>query len=233
MDRLTDQIRDSRDRSSSRRGHADYWPTNNSPIEDYDKTFKTVLKGRRIVDLVRDRAGLVVIDLMSSTDALSTLFSQLRQPNKLGISVSLEDSRSEERRLYDEGMGIRYLTGDLNMSSTWKRLIDELAGKRADLILERGGMGVQYVPANERFYGYVLNRLWEIVSENGGVILIQCPTTHTLKQTGIRFKEWVNLLQSNGVNVVFSEGGDELGFDYASLKLVRTLESPMLLPVLR
>lgn len=130
-------------------------------------------------------------------------------------------------------MGIRHLTGDLSMSSTWKKLIDELAGEKADLILERGGMGVQYVPFDERFYGYVLNRLWGIVSEDGGVILIQGPTTHALRQTGIRFKEWVNLLQSNGVNAVFSEGEDELGFDYASLKLVRTPESSTLLPVLK
>lgn len=51
MDTLVDKIRNSREMTNWRRGDA-YWITNNSPIEDYDKTFKTVLGGSRIIDIV-------------------------------------------------------------------------------------------------------------------------------------------------------------------------------------
>lgn len=232
MDSFADKLERSRKDSDLRRGDPEYWKTYNSSIEDYEDTFKDILEGKRIIDFVKDKPGPVIIDLMSSTKALESLFEQLPQSNKLGVAVSLEDDRDQEAKMKDKKMGIEHIPGDLGIPETWKRLARKLAGRKADLIIERGGMGTAYIPTDERFYGYVLNRIWENISENEGVILIQGTTTHSLRQAGIRFNEWVDLIKGQGVNTVFSEGNDNLGFDYAYLKLVRTPQSPAILPLL-
>ncbi|QQG41851.1 MAG: hypothetical protein HYV90_00865 [Candidatus Woesebacteria bacterium] len=233
VDKLTGDFFGRGKKAELHKGDPDYWKTYGSSIEDYDKSFRAVLEGGHIVDLVRDSNEPVVVDLMSSTEAIASLFGQLSQSNKLGIAVSSEDDRLPDKKRRDDQMGIKHVPGDLSQPASWKTLKETLGGRKANLILERGGMGVQSLPFNENFYGYVFNRLWEIVSEDGGTILIQGSTTHALEQTGIRVKEWVDLLKSNGVDVVLDVGEDDFGFDYTTLKIVKTPESPKKLPLLR
>lgn len=233
MDRLTEELHRNREKNNLLRGDTDHWITYGSSTDDYDKSFRSVLGESHIIDFVRGSPEPIVIDLMSSTEALASLFTQLPQQHKLGISVSLEDTRRQEEKTRDTALGVKHLEGDLSVTSTWKNLKDKLKGKRADLILSRSGMGIHHVPFNEKYYAYVLNRLWEMVSENDGVILIQAPIINTLKRLDIRIGEWVNLLKANNIDVVFSEGGDDLGFDYARIKIVRSPESPKSLPFLK
>jgi hypothetical protein len=142
-----------------------------SPIDVYRNWFFSVLKGHTIVDLVINEEKPVVIDLMSATGALSTLFEKLPQRDKLGIAVSLGDSRTDEDIAEDNSLGIEQVVGDIVSSSTWRDIKESLQGRKADLIMERSLGGIRTLPCSKLVYLTLLQRAWDILADEGTMLL--------------------------------------------------------------
>ncbi|MFA6992377.1 MAG: hypothetical protein WC269_03810, partial [Candidatus Gracilibacteria bacterium] len=170
-----------------------------SSIDTYHNWFINVLEGKTIADLLTDKEKPVVVDLMSSTGALASLFEELPQQDKLGIAVSLGDSRTEEYKAEDKKLGIVQVVGDIVSSSTWRDIKKELQGRKADLIMERALGGWNHIPYSKLLYLTLLQRAWNILAD-GGTILLQPPDN---KKTGVPLpvNELVSHMGSLGIDI--------------------------------
>lgn len=193
-----------------------FWSRYGSSLLNYEETFVLVLRGKKITDLLREKPHPTVIDLMAPSDTLADLFNQLPQSGKLGIALSLEDVRSDSTKDRDEAMSIKQVSGDITRPRTWKDLRSELKGRKADLIMERAHGGILNLPKDKRFYSYALANLWNMLDDNGGILILQ-----TFLEDGTGILAWVDLLKSQGIIAEF--GGH-------CLKVVRMPWSPMDLP---
>lgn len=179
-----------------------------SSIDTYRDWFRGVLEGKTIQQLLTGKEKPVVVDLMSSTGALASLFEKLRQKDKLGIAVSLGDSRTEEYKAEDEPLGIVQVVGDVVSSSTWRAIDRELKGRKADLILERAFGGWNHVPESNRLYLTLFQRTWGILADEG-TMLLQPPFD---KNTGHPFPldELKTHLEGLGIEVRVDHFGEAL-----------------------
>lgn len=205
------------------------WPVYDSPIAYYDSSFAKVLNGVRIADLIRDKKSPVVLDLMASTSALTTLFEQLPYGDKFGLAVSLEDKGKEQRRLTNQEMGISHIVGDLNKPVTWDRIKQKLGGRKADLIMQRAGAGLQRIPVDIEGYKSLLQDLWDFLAPSRGIMLMQTPSRKSLRHNWIPINRWVKLLEQNGVGVCYIPEADSLGLN-GIIRIDRTPDSPSELP---
>lgn len=98
---MTDETRDSqelpihnirkRNLTPLRKTAGDYYGFMNSSISSYEESFKFVLQGKTIADLIRTRPAPIVIDLMAPPGTVHDLLSEF--PNGRGLAVSLLDHR--------------------------------------------------------------------------------------------------------------------------------------------
>lgn len=203
------------------------WKVYGSPLSSYEEDFSRVLGGEPLASFLRGRKSPVVLDLMAPSDTLSDLFTELDEvPNKTGIAVSLEDKRSLSQKERDLGMGITQLTGDLVQGSTWKKIQDSLGVKKADLILERGAGGIYNLPFNERLFAAMLGKMWNMLTNENGTMIIQTPSPSSLDIYGIRFPQWLQSLNKIPAHV------DIMNAHYTILKIIKTPDSPQHLPQL-
>src|SRR5947209_7258940 len=66
------------------------WPSYNAEVGGYEAMFQSVLPEGKLHKLLSSVKSPVVIDLMSPSSALYSLFKELSQESKLGIAVTLE-----------------------------------------------------------------------------------------------------------------------------------------------
>ena len=155
-----------------------WWPDYNSSISDYEERFfSRVLEGHTIQDLLSDIEKPVVVDLLSSTSALRSLFSNMPNKDTFGIAVSSQDLRTPEEIAVDKSLGITQISGGLTTSKSLKEVEKALAGRKADLILERGGLGVDFLPFHPMFYAVNMQRIWNMLNSENGIILMPCSKT--------------------------------------------------------
>lgn len=206
----------------------DRWISYDSDISNYEHGFEPVLKeGEHILDFVKNKPYPVVIDFLASSAALANLFEALPDKPKYGLSVSLEDERDDAQKQRDNQFNIHHITGDITRSSTWKVINKELNGRKADLIIERGGGALYNIPINTKLYGILMDKAWKLLSNQYGVMLIQTPNRVQASLANIPINEWLNTLRKTSIQVSYS------GPTYASneaLKIIKTPDSPQALP---
>ncbi len=195
---LTHRIR--RDRKENESGDNTQWTYYDSPIREYEEEFKALLPYASIKSFVFQKPSPVVLDLMAPSGALRSLFKDLRQKDKLGVAVSLSDLRLTRRRKADTNLGIHQIAGDITRSSTWDRIDVELKGRKADLIMERAGLGLFYVSNNIRFYAIMISKMWNLLASDNGMILVQVRYNKILEQ-------WVKHLSMKGISVSYAFDG--------------------------
>lgn len=205
------------------------WDTYNSSIQSYEKSFEKVLKGTNIADLINERESPVVIDIMSTTSAISELFRDLPQLNKFGVAVSIQDDRSDDQEFSDRLKGIHHISGDLSDTSTWKNINQKMEGRKAHLILERGDGGLADVPVDQAYYIYSLNRMWDMLSNDNGVMLLQVPFESILNTLHIPMDQWITHLNTHNVEARYESNKD---IDKGALMIIKKNASPEKLPFL-
>lgn len=215
------------------------WGLYNSTVEDYERrNFRNLLgrdllfRRKHIVDFIKQRTDPVVIDLMAPSGTLESLFEKIRDKPKFGLAVSLSDSRSDSQKAKDEKLGIKQLEGDIMLSQTWDEIKHLLNGRKADVIMERAEDGLNYLPRNERLYAILLNKAWKLLSDNNGMLLIQCPDSMV---KSVNLKKWIECLNKVGINCKSNQIYGHRGYKgfIGHLKIVKTPNSPKELPFLR
>lgn len=208
------------------RGYED-WGTYDSGIDSYTSSFYYVVDRRPIVELLHGVQDPVVVDLMSSSEAVAGLFQQLprrrRNRNRLGIALSRADNRNDETKARDEGLGIQQLIGDLTYPSGWNTVEEALGGRKANLILIRPVL-TENLPRHEAYYGYALQRAWNMLGE--GTILTETPSYEILQGLGISLRTYVQVLNSSGIRARADLANPNGGY----LRLDKNSSSPLLLP---
>ncbi len=208
-------------RESVRTSNYAGWGMYDSAIESYQKSFQGVLEGIDIISWTQSKNTLTVIDLMSSTEAIASIFESASwDKHRLGLAVSLEDARSDLQKERDKGLNVEKLDGDIVLPSTWKKIKKKLKGHRADLIMERAVGGIDTLPKDFGFYEFIISKTWEMLNENG-MLLLQAPGFG--RWGGFKISRWAKSLRRNNINVVFDH-------DNYAIKLVKTPDSPGKLP---
>lgn len=217
------------DNRATGRGNFDGWLEYGVGIEVYQETFSKVLGGINIVDFVKGRHHPVVVDLMSPSEGLADLFRQISEPG-LGLAVSLEDLRRKETQRRDHRLNIYQLAGDVTKFSTWNAIDQKLKGKKADLIMERGKEGLVFIPVNKRFYAIIINKLWNMLSEEGGIMLIETPGfSKDYLENVMPIPKWIDYLKTKGIDAAYDLGDWNHS---GTLRVTKKTQSPKVLPFL-
>lgn len=207
------------------------WAVYESEIDDYILSFQDAFSERGLTDFIQGRPSPVVIDMMSSTGALASLFARLPDKSKRGIAVCLEDARDAVQKTRDEGLGIRLVTGDVMCSATWRKIDEVLNGQPADLIIERAEAGLDYLPIHKRFYAMMAQRAWRVLSREEGMLLAQMPPHRSLERYDVPINEWITILHKNSIDAVY-QSFTIAGYHTGYVMLIKTPDSPRDLPFL-
>lgn len=216
---LTAQIRESFLGNAG--GDQTQWTFYGSPLKAYEQTFGSVLDGTSIRSFVSGKTFPVVLDLMSPSETLRDLFMDIRDRDKIGIAVSLSDHRANYAKRVDKRLGISQIAGDITRSSTWDEIVTKLGGRKADLIMERGSLGLIYIPQHPKFQAIMINKLWDSLSSNNGMLLLQVRYSNLVKK-------WVDYLGNKNIKACFRFGVDI----FPSLRIDKKPNSPSELPFL-
>lgn len=208
---------------------SDHWKRGvyNSSVASYEKTFRPVLNDKKIEQFLLGKSHPVVLDLMAPSGTVADLFMKggMRHlTNKQAIALSLTDERTIFEQERDNSLGIIQMVGDLGTSKTWRRLEAEIAkrGGKIDLIIERAGFAFDSLPQHPQFYRYALVKLWNLLSEKDGTMLLQLPSKIN---ADIDFVEWETTLQRHSINVSM-----DLQPNFEVMRLTKEPSSPHVLP---
>jgi hypothetical protein len=190
--------------------------------------FAVVAEEYKLIDDLQKKPFPVVVDLMASTDALASLFYDLPSENKLGIAIGRSDKRTAQEKLRDEKLGVSLITGDITSWKTWRELENALLGRKADLIVESAGWGLDFVPLSREFHIAVARRAWKLLSSNNGLILAQTRTNDELREESIDLDKWVRKLNELGIPSKRAEDPRER---IATISIQKRLDSPYNLPI--
>ncbi len=209
----------------------DEWDMYGSKIKSYEEEFRSVLDGTSIINFVKSRKNPVILDIMAPSDTLADLFSRVpSDPLRFGLAVSLKDRRDEKERERDTRLGIEQIAGDIMTSSTWRKISKALSGRKADLIMERAEAGLYFMPCDRRLYAILISKSWRILSKNNGLLLIQTPNPWKLIGDDIPIRQWVDLLNKNGIDAWYGSPSGDL--ESGALKIVKGPNAPEDLPLL-
>lgn len=177
--RLMDELKD------------DSWEFTGSHVGDYDRSFEAVLGGRTIAGCVIERARYTqerpfVLDVLSTPAAPVSLALQVEAAGVAmhGISASLTDRRNDRAKSEDLLLGVQHVAGDLATHQGRHRLRRVLAGRKADVILERGVGGLRTFPQHPLFVSIALCALWDTLRSDGGRMIVQLPLDSHMKDMG-------------------------------------------------
>lgn len=176
---------------------------------------------QRIVEFVSARSAPVVIDLMSPSNAIASLFEAANKKDAFGIAVSLRDRRKDLRKKRDQELNIHQLAGDLMKASTWDAIEKELDGRKADLILERAIGGLSCIPDSVGFYAVALNRIWKLLSDQGGVFLGQFKSRILADN---KFEQFFQLAKQSNLEICFSPAN--FYSEFRKIKVVKHPDPP-------
>lgn len=213
LTRLVHDMQNSR-RAIAARG--DSWRVHGSSYIDYERTFEPF--SFRFREFLSGRQKPIIIDLLSSTHAIKSVISDFDIGQTRGIAVSLSDHRSEEEILQERALGLTHISGDLSGIKTWNGLKEELDGEKADLVIERGLSGCDYLPENGLYFLFVARRIWNMLSSNDGTFI----SDQLIGISSYReVNEWIKRARTKGVDV------RQLG---GLFKMVKHKNSPTALP---
>lgn len=186
----------------NKNGDGTQWTAYGSSLGVYESVFEKILQGASIESFVSSKTSPVVVDIMSPADTLRELFSKKEiknKNNKLGIAVSLSDHRTKKDKTMDEKLNIQQIAGDIMKSSTWDNIGMVLGDRKADLILERGELGLIYLPGGFKFYAAIIDKMWNLLSGENGMLLMQIRYNNDMMS-------WVNSLRRKGVEAHYGYG---------------------------
>lgn len=175
---------------------------------------------------------------MSAPRTLHDLFMQIPQANAKGLVVGLEDHSKSDflpnvQAAYDDP-NIQMQYGDITSSDTWGVIGDWVKEHGpADLVMERAMGGLHYLPQHKKMYGMLINRAWETVKSDGGILLLETLRRDKLDQLGISLDGWVKELKSSGFDVKYDPGDmmdRSILHETGKIMLTKSLESPSVLP---
>lgn len=194
----------------------DEWDVYGSGIGDYERQFLSVLGGKSLVDFVKERqAPVTAIDLMGSSEALGDLFKKALNNSAFGIAVSLKDKRGIEQIERDRNLNIHQVAGDLMMASTWRKIEKIMAGRKADLIMERAVLGLSSLPYDDNFYRLILSRIWDMLNNDEGMFIGQ---THPLRFSSKNLV-WIEYAKQNNIDILSPP-------PHTLIKIVKHSDSP-------
>lgn len=205
------------------------WDIYRSSFRNYRKSFGQYFT-EADMEALKAKPAPVVIDFMGPTDATADLLGELPQTDKLGIAVEFKDRRRILRRFRDWMLNVHQIKGDITESSTWQKVDAKLNGRKADLIMERAIGGLAHIPTNKRLYEILISKAWERLSEQDGIMLLHFPSYGLIRSAGITDAEaasWVAKLNSSNIPTTIGQSTNE---DNNILKIVKTPNSPALLP---
>ena len=198
----------------------------NSPVESYDYTFKAVLEGKSIMDLIKETDDPYILDLMAPVGTIVDIVTRLprdirRTDEKRGVAVSLTGV-SEQQSILLAKFGITQIPGDLTKAKTWNG-IDTVRGDRQFThIFERGFGALSLLPTHPEFFRYAFNRSWEMLSSNNGHMLLQLPKP---EQVNIDFTAWKQTMRDQGFAVA-----KDNRYTQRLLYVVKRPDSPLVIP---
>lgn len=91
------------------------------------------------------------------------------------------------------------INGDLKKSNTWEDLSEKMEGKKANLIMERGYAGLDFIPTDLYFQQVVMSRMWDMLDPNGGLMVLQTPPEEVFEARGIPIFSWFEQLTDSGI----------------------------------
>ena len=192
----------------------DKWSMYGSNFKDYLRSFGTRI-GTLLEEEIRLRESMICIDLLSDTTALRTMKKYYGITHFRGLSVSNSDSRPRRIRELDQSHGITHLNGNLLKSSTWGN-IGLWVGQdnQVDIILERGGRGLHYIPNNSLYFGAILNRCLGLLNI-GGCMAMQLPPDNAMQDEGINVRAYIE--QTPNIANIIYEPNQNLNTGYGCI----------------
>ncbi len=192
-------------RTRERKGYSSdrTWTHYNSNLESYNHFFEEVLEGKKIQDIVNQYKDPLVIDLMAPSGTLKDLFQNYVLPSKqrLGISLSLNDFRTDEELISDNNEQVYQLMGDISQSITWRTLDDWLDRKKANVVIQRPLGGSGYIANHAASHAVHLQRMWNLTATNG-ILISEYPIYYlTINGKGYNPKDWIKYAMDSGLQV--------------------------------
>lgn len=228
------------------------WPINNSPISgthlgSYERVFRNVLnEGESIADLLQGIKEPNVIDLMSGTYALHTLWDELpedQRKNAVGAAVAI-GPWPHQRSQDDEIRHIKQFEGNILYKGTWMRLENHFKNHgdgKANLIMAKPEGAALMLTTHPDIYYFLIQNAYDLLSSDNGTLLTQLPSRGFLQQhSGINIDSWLNSLTEAGIQTNFYElqdNEDHEGWPVIdtvpfTLRITKTPKSPSNLPQL-
>ncbi|MFA5135849.1 MAG: hypothetical protein WC489_00470 [Patescibacteria group bacterium] len=158
---------------------------------------------RRLIAELRSSGNPVVIDLMTnSTVTLATLYRQIYSiyPGAPFFGISCGDWLYEQTEI-DKNMGLVYVSGNLRSNETWTKIEDQLGQRKAHLIIERAHGGLSYIPIRPSFLKIAMAKMWNMLDENNGLLLLQTPPFDVLTYRGIEIEPWIQKVRNTGISM--------------------------------
>lgn len=191
------------------------WPIYDSNHSAYKNHFSEF---QRSIEDISKIENPVVIDLLSSSSAIRSLFLDTLHEDMKGVSVGLEDLRPGNIRVIDRKLHVTHIVGDLGKPSTWDCIKTELGERKANLILERGYAGVAYLPQDPLYFLYAMDKIWNTLSSENGTFIGDFIQISIPKNS---IYNWSENMQKKGIDI-------ECGIN--SIKVVKHIDSPQKLP---
>lgn len=210
----------------------EYWPSFGRNIDKYLEDFFRIVDRTELLHHLGSLPKVVAVDFCSGPQALESLFYSLPQLEHLGVSVGLTDAREERQRQKHEASNIHHIAGDILDTRTWSKLRRSLSGQKADLIVETAmgalvGKKIGTLPLDKRAFALMINRAWNLLTENNGTMLLEVPRRPVFDELGIDMV--AQSLVLNEAGVIFKS--DITYFD-GFVRLTKTPDSPKRLPLL-
>jgi len=192
-----------------------------SYLDDFSKADKDK-KLPQLISKIAAKPKPVIIDLMAPTNTLAD-FSDKNRNYKImkALAVGYGDTRHETVKKVDEMLGINYISTDLSNIQNFNKISEWLGSDRADLIMERGYGGLSHVPTNLDYQYRVIHKIWEMLSPDGGLTLLQLPSISDLHANDIHIGVWIKNVKQSGIYCQYlpSYASKDAGVNYGILAL--------------
>ncbi len=181
------------------------WKIYQNTFANYLRDFAEVDPDQKIVTKLETKKDPVVIDLMGSTDAVSSLQKEffpsgiLKKKTGTFVAVGLDDDRDEVTRRKEASRGIEFIYGNLTNKKTWDKIESTIGEENADIVMERGYGGLWYVPTRPLYQKAVMNRMWKLLSPDGGILAVQTPPEDILEKRGFPIGSWLTKVAESGI----------------------------------
>lgn len=178
------------------------WRIKNSRIDSYLEDFRLVDKDGRIqpfLESLKEINNPVMLDFLSWTDALRSIARDYHIPRISGAAVAFSDTRGPLGQSLDNNLGIIQIAGDVNQANPWNEVENFLDGRKAHLILERGYGGLKVLNSKPAFYCATINKLWNMLDPENGMMLLQTLNFGLLEALGVPVYKWIEQMQERGI----------------------------------